>query len=641
MCNRLKMLGERHLKSEVLTEQTYLSKPIMNIYKNNKLKLLLAGAFVAFSQFSFGQTFTYERMLVNDDNTSQYNVRGSLINSDGNVVIYGYQSKNNFDPFFAEISASTGDTLKWVDIEGTSFPERVRSMVELPTGGYLGIGYTSRNSLDYPWLIKLKKNGDTVFTKSFHTYSNTFSNCTNTLQGYFNDAVINGSGDLVVTGQNDNCWQYSTMIAQIDTSDGSIDWIKGNRNFNALGGVTVESYRGHAIILDGTDYVVVGGGYGGNSDRGTIIKFDSSGDTVWTAFSSTRDLYDVIKASDGNYYATGESNPYSISSNAAFVKIASAGSVSLTKHISPSGTTWSYGYSIAEGPGTNEILIAGVSEWTNEGSDQTLHSLTTSGTVNYSKHFGFGDWVERTYVLVDGNKIYLTGNENYGGNAWEYYNLFDNISSNPPHQLRPTISKHTADGKVQLLSLYNDRKIAGGALCQNTRLWVYSNYSNFSYTSSDMSATDFCCSNWTNEVDVYGAGTVTFEADDKNGDTRSVDVTFSATPQPAIAGYDSFYNITNSTCSGDSLLLVVTGGSNSVFEWYENGQNVPFSTNDSVYISKSINLHVIETTTAGCEGTEYQNFTINTDQVGITSQDYPQKFNTSVGNGRGYSRGRI
>ena len=66
----------------------------MNSNKTNKLKLLLVGAFVAFSQYTaFGQSSTYEKMLVNDDVTSAYNVRGSLINSSGNVVIYGFQSK--------------------------------------------------------------------------------------------------------------------------------------------------------------------------------------------------------------------------------------------------------------------------------------------------------------------------------------------------------------------------------------------------------------------------------------------------------------------------------------------------------------------------------------------------------------------
>ena len=603
------------------------SKPI------NTIKLYLTVLSLSLVAQLSGQSTTYERMLVNNDQTSKYDVRGTFENSDGNIIVYGFQSKNNYDPFYLEVDPVTGDTLNWRDINGTLYPERLNSLVELPTGGYMGVGYTARNGNEYPWLIKVKDNGDTVFTKSFHNYNNTFSNCTGVLSGYFNDALVNGSGDLIVTGQNDNCWQYATMIAQIDTADGTIDWVKGNRNFNAQGGVTVESYRGHAIIMDGSDYVVVGGGYGGNSDRGTILKFDSSGDTLWTAFASTKDLYDVIKASDGNYYATGESNPFSISNNAAFVKLTSTGSVSQTVHISPSGTNWSYGYSIAEGPNTNEILIGGVSDWNNIGTDQTLHSVSTTGTVNYTKHFGFGDWVDRAYVLVSGSDIFLSGSENYGGNAWEYYNLFDNISSNPPHQLRPTISRHTSDGKVELLNLYNNSQTSGGALCQNTRLWLPSSYSNFTYTSSDMSSSDFCCSGWTNEVDVYGSGMVTFGAEDKNGDSRSVDISFDATPNPTIAGYDAFYNITYSACAGDSLLLVATGAAGSSFEWFVDGNNTPFSTNDSVYVKSTTNLHVTETTVNGCIGTTYQNITINTDQVNITSSDYPQKFNSSIGSG--------
>ena len=52
--------------------------------------------------------------------------------------------------------------------------------------------------------------------------------------------------------------QYSTLIAQIDTANGTIDWVKGNRTFKAQSGITVESYRGNAIALDGSNYIVVG-----------------------------------------------------------------------------------------------------------------------------------------------------------------------------------------------------------------------------------------------------------------------------------------------------------------------------------------------------------------------------------------------
>jgi len=137
----------------------------MNSNKTNKLKLLVVGAFVASFQFLLGQNTTFEKMLINSDETSQYNVEGSFINSSGSIVVYGYQSKNNYDPFYLEIDPATGDTLEWVDATGTLFPERMQSMVELPTGGYVGVGYTTRSNQNYPWIIKFDTDGDTVFTK--------------------------------------------------------------------------------------------------------------------------------------------------------------------------------------------------------------------------------------------------------------------------------------------------------------------------------------------------------------------------------------------------------------------------------------------------------------------------------------------
>jgi hypothetical protein len=600
----------------------------MNSNKTNKLKLLIVGAFVAFTQFLFSQTSTFEKMLINSDETSQYDVEGSFINSSGSIVVYGYQSKNNYDPFYLEIDPATGDTLKWVDATGTLFPERMQSMVELPTGGYMGVGYTTRSNQNYPWIIKFDTNGDTVFTKSFHTYSNTFASCTSLLQGEFKDVIVNNSGDLIVTGQNDGCGNYMTLIAQLDTVDGSIDWINGARNFNVSGGINVESYRGRAIFQDGTNYVVAGDGYGGSSSRGTVIKFDSTGDTVWTSYASVESLKDVIKASDGNYYATGNSNPFSISTNAAFVKISAAGVVGLTTHISPTGTDWSYGYSIAEGPNTNELLIGGVTQLSSASSDQALHSVSTLGVVNYSKYYGFGDWVDRAYVLTSGTDIYLTGNENWGWNAKENYGAIP--VGSPPHKLRPTLSKHNADGEISGMQLTSGSQ-SGTNFCPGASFSMSPGYSNFSFTTTDINSNQIS----SNSTYVWfgSGGTVTITQDDKNGDTRTASIIIQDNPQPTIAGYDSFFNITSSACAGDSLLVVASGSLGSTFEWFVQGNGTAFSANDTVYIDATTSIELRETSDIGCTGTTNQTITINTDQVNITSSDYPQKFNTSLGSG--------
>ena len=602
----------------------------MNSNKTNKLKLLIAGAFVAFSQFLFSQGSTFEKMLINSDETSQYDVEGSFINSSGSIVVYGYQSKNNYDPFYLEIDPATGDTLKWVDATGTLFPERMQSMVELPTGGYIGVGYTTRSNQNYPWIIKFDTNGDTVFTKSFHTYSNTFASCTNLLQGEFKDVIVNSSGDLIVTGENDGCGNYMTLIAQLDAVDGSIDWINGARNFNVSGGINVESYRGRAVFQDGTNYVVAGDGYGGSSSRGTVIKFDSTGDTVWTSYASVQSLKDIIKASDGNYYATGNSNPFSISTNAAFVKISAAGVVGLTTHISPTGTDWSYGYSIAEGPNTNELLIGGVTQLSSASSDQALHSVSTLGVVNYSKYYGFGDWVDRAYVLTSGTDIYLTGNENWGWSAKENYGAIP--VGSPPHKLRPTLSKHNADGEISGMQLTSGSQ-SGTNFCPGASFSMSPGYSNFSFTTTDINSNQISSNSPLTYVWFGSGGTVTITQDDKNGDTRTASIIIQDNPQPTIAGYDSFFNITSSACAGDSLLVVASGSLGSTFEWFVQGNGTAFSTNDSVYIDATTSIELRETSDIGCTGTTNQTITINTDQVNITSSDYPQKFNTSLGSG--------
>ena len=126
---------------------------------------------------------------------------------------------------------------------------------------------------------------------------------------------------------------------------------------------------------------------------------------------------------------------------------------------------------------------------------------------------------------------------------------------------------------------------------------------------------------------------MTITQDDKNGDTRTASITIQDNPQPTIAGYDSFFNITSSACAGDSLLVVAGGAAGSTFEWFVQGNGTAFSTNDTVYIDATTSIELRETSDIGCTGTTNQTITINTDQVNITSSDYPQKFNTSLGSG--------
>ncbi len=338
----------------------------------------------------------------------------------------------------------------------------------------------------------------------------------------------------------------------------------------------------------------------------------------------------MIKASDGNYYATGNSNPFSISTNAAFVKISAAGVVGLTTHISPTGTDWSYGYSIAEGPNTNELLIGGVTQLSSASSDQALHSVSTLGVVNYSKYYGFDDWVDRAYVLTSGTDIYLTGNENWGWNAKNNYGAIP--VGSPPHKLRPTLSKHNADGEISGMQLTSGNQ-SGTNFCPQTSFSMSPGYSNFSFTTTDINSNQISSNSPLTYVYFGSGGTVTITQDDKNGDTRTASIIIQDNPQPTIAGYDSFFNITSSACAGDSLLVVAGGAAGSTFEWFVQGNGTAFSTNDTVYIDATTSIELRETSDIGCTGTTNQTITINTDQVNITSSDYPQKFNTSLGSG--------
>ena len=211
--------------------------------------------------------------------------------------------------------------------------------------------------------------------------------------------------------------------------------------------------------------------------------------------------------------------------------------------------------------------------------------------------------MDRAYVLTSGTDIYLTGNENWGGNAKENYGAYL-ASNNPPHQLRPTLSKHNSDGEISGMHPYNNRNQIGNAFCQNVDFYRSPGYTNFAYSSSDIPSSSINFNSSNGYLNVNAGGTITISQDDKNGDTRSASGHYSGQPSTNYRRVRfSFSTSPRSACAGDSLLVVAGGAAGSTFEWFVQGNGTAFSTNDTVYIKATTSIELKETISIGCTGT--------------------------------------
>lgn len=244
------------------------------------------------------------------------------IDNMGNVYVTGRSITSGTHYDITTLKYDTDGVLQWVAVYAGAYGDDDEGNdIVVDDSGYVyvtGYTYSLSTSTDYI-TIKYDNDGDTVWTARYDGAANSADQTT--------ALALDGLGNLYVTGYSDAGGDdyFDCVTVKYDTAGNEL-W--------------VASYDGPVLYADDRindiacygDYIYVTGESEGETSGPDYItiKYDNSGDTVWTRrYDGPAGSYDIAAAltvdDDGNVYITGESSGSGTSSDYATIKYTSTG----------------------------------------------------------------------------------------------------------------------------------------------------------------------------------------------------------------------------------------------------------------------------------------------------------------------------
>jgi uncharacterized delta-60 repeat protein len=338
------------------------------------------------------------------------------IDYSGNVYVTGRSitSGNHYD--IATLKYNSGGFLQWVAVYAGAYGDDDEGTdIVVDDSGYIyvtGYTYSLSTSTDYI-TIKYDADGDTVWTARYDDLDNS--------SDVANAIALDGLGNVYVTGYAYSAGEYFNMTTVKYNEDGNAQWVA------SFDGLTANADDEAYDIECYGDYIYVTGvSENANYDEDVVtIKYNNSGDTVWTArYDGPYGGYDrgfaLSVDNNGNVHVAGESfDTYtnkdyltlkytgtgSLEWNSRYNGPDSAGDGATAIAIDNMGNAYVTGNSYAYGPSTpeNDYLTvkynsSGVEQW-NARYDGTGHTQDYANAITVDN---------AGYVYVTGSSIGTT-----------------------------------------------------------------------------------------------------------------------------------------------------------------------------------------------------------------------------------------
>jgi hypothetical protein len=218
------------------------------------------------------------------------------VDNAGNLFVAGGRAVGSTNELFIiKYNSSTGDTI-WT----RSYAGAMASDCHLDNSGHLFVtGFGGSANRDYLTIKYNASTGDTIWTKLYDGVGHGRDEA--------NGCASDGSGNLYVMGYSFNGSSYNIVTVKYDT-DGDTLWTRSSVD-------TLDSIRyvnGNCVLdLAGNLYIAGMCGVERNSGNryGLIMKYNPSGDTLWTRRFDGPTPYDAYNScavdNAGNVYAVG------------------------------------------------------------------------------------------------------------------------------------------------------------------------------------------------------------------------------------------------------------------------------------------------------------------------------------------------
>lgn len=367
-----------------------------------------------------------------------------IVDSDGYIISVGYSSSSDGDIVNGKYGLGDAIITKhdldgnliWYKILGGNSSDEFHSVIQDSDGNYIAIG--SSHSDDGDFLNKNYGGNDAIMVKFSSDGEVLWINHYGGSEGdHFYDIAEDSDGNYIIVGETyslDHDIIYGIndlvgpLVMKID-NDGDIVWYKMIGESLVINSVVVDEYDGIFIV-----------GYNNNETRdGYFAKLDSNGSFVWEkSFDLTLDemLVSIALLPDGNFVVAGVLENTTDTYEGLFVKFDSSGDVVWSKRVESKG----YGviYSITSDRNGNIIGVGYDSDDTwdessNNGYDGWLVKLDSLGEVILEMHFGgtkddllLSAISTDDYIICVGSSFSDDINllDNHQGNADAWINVF-------------------------------------------------------------------------------------------------------------------------------------------------------------------------------------------------------------------------
>jgi hypothetical protein len=343
----------------------------------------------------------------------------------------------------------------WTRTLGSSSDERAGSVVETSGGGYIVSAWSqSSSSL---WLVKVRTDGDTEWTRSYHVDSCLDAYCVR--QTY--------DGGYIAVGLAQCSGGYGGIYLVKTDGQGTLVWDTVMGRWGDINGYSIEQTRDSGYIIVGATRVygqpwdawlektdqrgreqwnrtLPGGNYergncvkqtndggyvfagytsseGAGSDDFWLVKTNDSGATAWDRTfggPSKDEAFCVLQSQDGGFIVAGDSDMYGSGSSLWLMKIDASGNRVWDRKFG--GSPGNCGRSVQE---TNDggYIIAGSTG--SSAYDVWLIKTDASGDTAWSRTFGgIGDDIASSVQQTrDGGYIIAGHTESYGAGGQDVW----------------------------------------------------------------------------------------------------------------------------------------------------------------------------------------------------------------------------
>jgi len=305
----------------------------------------------------------------------------------------------------------------WEKRFGGKYDNEFISVKETKDKNYIILGNTQfiGDGLENGWIIKLDKNGNIIWEKTFTRNDN----------GRFNSLLETKDGNYIVVGYvlSENNDRFDSWIIKLD-KEGNIVWEKtfSIDDFNEFNSIQETEDNGYIIVgnikrgMDIDSQTV---------SNGWIVKLDENGNKVWEKIFDESNFIlfnSICKTKDNNYVIVGamaSENSNGISH--CIIKIDKKGNKIWEKFFSGSFT---YGFNSIIETKYGDYIIVGDSIPNNigiRGNDGWIIKLDKNGNKIWEKNFG-GKYYDRFFSVSETiDSKYIVVGYTTSKNIWKKY----------------------------------------------------------------------------------------------------------------------------------------------------------------------------------------------------------------------------